>query len=725
MFKKLSLKYKILLIIFPLAIALLVCSSVIINDYRHQGMQMSGLALVTDSFDDFGKLVEALQIERGKSGLFLNNKITLDELNAIRKEKTDPQIAECKKMMEELKFTDVVHKELLLEFNKINMIRTKVDSRSEKAAEIIALYSDFIHDLFVAEGQMATFFNGKKIEMDLVNITLVEGLKETIAIVRAKYTAIFSADIPLTPQVLAEANYAVADIRSIANSPGLELVPELNKKAKQVLTSEEWSNVYKDINIVVEKATKGNFGVDPKVFFDRVTKVIDQFGGIIANERVAILKHADDEAAKARNTLYFILVGLIIVIGGLIAFSWMIMRDLVLKEAADLVASTAAVRSASMVDNSPTSTMMCDPQGTLIYMNESTMQNLRKLQQYIPEKVDNLIGKSIDIFHKNPAVQRKIISDPKNLPHRAVIALGPEKLDLLITASIDPSGKYLGAAVAWSIVTAKVELIKDLTKSADDLASAAANVLDISSNLSAAAEETSAQANTASVASEEVNAGVQTVASNMEEMVAAIKEITKTTNEAASMTNEAMRLAKNTNTIINQLGDSSNDIGNVIKVISSIAQQTNLLALNATIEAARAGEAGKGFAVVANEVKELAKQTAIATSEITKKIETIQGDSRNAVDAIAEITIAIEKVNGYTGNIAASVEEQAATTNEVTRIVTESAEGVKQINENVAQVSTAAASTGKDAGNAQSAARGVGDIAELLKKYVARLKIEN
>ena len=110
--------------------------------------------------------------------------------------------------------------------------------------------------------------------------------------------------------------------------------------------------------------------------------------------------------------------------------------------------------------------------------------------------------------------------------------------------------------------------------------------------------------------------------------------------------------------------------------------------------------------------------------EITKKIETIQIDSQTAVEAIAEITTAIEKVNSFTSNIAASVEEQAATTNEVTRIVTESAEGVQQINENISQVSQAAANTGKDAGNAQTAARNVGDIAETLKKYVTRLKVE-
>lgn len=387
----------------------------------------------------------------------------------------------------------------------------------------------------------------------------------------------------------------------------------------------------------------------------------------------------------------------------------------------ELAASSA--RTTSMVEKSPINTMLASPEGMLLYMNESSLRTLKGLEQYLPEKAANLVGKSIDWFHKNPAHQKKIISDPRNLPYKAVINLGPEKLDLLVSPILDEKGSYLGPMVTWEIITTKMELIADLTKSSEELANSATNVLAISSSLSAAAEETSAQANTASVASEEVNAGVQTVASNMEEMVTSIKEITKTTNEASNMSNEAMKLAKNANEIINQLGESSIDIGNVIKVISSIAQQTNLLALNATIEAARAGEAGKGFAVVANEVKELAKQTAKATSDITKKIETIQADSKNAVAAIAEISSAIEKVNGYTGNIAASVEEQAATTNEVKRIVTESAEGVKQINENISQVSQAAASTGKDASNSQTAARVVGEIADTLKKYVARLKV--
>src|SRR5262249_47789899 len=157
-----------------------------------------------------------------------------------------------------------------------------------------------------------------------------------------------------------------------------------------------------------------------------------------------------------------------------------------------------------------------------------------------------------------------------------------------------------------------------------------------------------------------------------EEMTASIKEIARSANESAEMSKSTLAKAQTTNKTITQLGTSSQEIGNVIKVISSIAQQTNLLALNATIEAARAGDAGKGFAVVANEVKELAKQTAKATEDITNKIGAIQTDSSAAVEAIGGISQAMEKVNAIAGAIAASVEEQTATTNEVSRVVLES-----------------------------------------------------
>jgi len=161
----------------------------------------------------------------------------------------------------------------------------------------------------------------------------------------------------------------------------------------------------------------------------------------------------------------------------------------------------------------------------------------------------------------------------------------------------------------------------------------------------------------------------------------------------------------------------------VIKVITSIAHQTNLLALNATIEAARAGEAGKGFAVVANEVKELAKKTAKATDDISRKINTIQVDTKSAVQAIGTISEVINEINGISSTIATAVEEQNATTNEMARNVNEAAQGSVEITTNIAGVSEAAASTSRGAEDTQKAAKQLVQTSTELQRLVERFKI--
>ena len=172
-----------------------------------------------------------------------------------------------------------------------------------------------------------------------------------------------------------------------------------------------------------------------------------------------------------------------------------------------------------------------------------------------------------------------------------------------------------------------------------------------------------------------------------------------------------------------KLGESSTQIGQVIKVITSIAQQTNLLALNATIEAARAGEAGKGFAVVANEVKELAKETAKATEDISRKIDAIQADTKAAADAIATIGEVINQINGISNTIATAVEEQNATTNEMARNVSEAARGSGEITSNIAGVAQAAESASHGAGDTQKAAQQLVETSTQLRHLVEQFKV--
>lgn len=382
------------------------------------------------------------------------------------------------------------------------------------------------------------------------------------------------------------------------------------------------------------------------------------------------------------------------------------------------------VKTKQMVDMAPINLMMATTDGIITYLNEKSLETLRSIEHLLPIKASQVLGANFDIFHRNPSHQRNLISNPSNFPFRSTISLGTEKLDLNMAAVFDANNNYIGPMVTWEVVTQKMIVIEELTVNANSLSSAGEELLTLASTMAANAEETSAQSNTAGTASEEVSSGIQSVAASMEEMSASIKEITKSTNESSKRSNEAMSMASDANRIVQALGESSMDIGNVIKVITSIAQQTNLLALNATIEAARAGEAGKGFAVVANEVKELAKQTATATEDISKKIEAIQEDSQSAVSSIKTITDAIDELNAIASNIATSVEEQAATTSEVTRIVQESATGVEQITQNIGQVSTAASETGKGANQTQESARNLHAIAQALNDLVEKFSKE-
>ncbi|MEZ5291498.1 MAG: methyl-accepting chemotaxis protein [Vicinamibacterales bacterium] len=386
-------------------------------------------------------------------------------------------------------------------------------------------------------------------------------------------------------------------------------------------------------------------------------------------------------------------------------------------------------RVMSMMENMPINVMFADRDLRIQYMNPASSRTLKTLESFLPVKVDAMIGQNIDVFHKNPAYQRNMLADAKHLPRQAHIQVGPETLDLLVSAIYDNNRNFVGSMVTWSVITEKLKteerarsLQSEIAQTSQTLAASSEELTALSQQLGAGAAETSAQANVVSAAAEQVSKNVQTVATGTEEMSASIKEIAKNANEAARVATTAVKVAETTNLTINKLGESSAEIGKVIKVITSIAQQTNLLALNATIEAARAGEAGKGFAVVANEVKELAKETARATEEIGQKIEAIQGDTKGAVAAIGEIGNVINQINDISNTIASAVEEQTATTNEITRNVTEAAKGTTEIAQNITAVATAAKETSDAAGDTQKASTQLAQLAAGMQDLVNRSK---
>ena len=288
------------------------------------------------------------------------------------------------------------------------------------------------------------------------------------------------------------------------------------------------------------------------------------------------------------------------------------------------------------------------------------------------------------------------------------------------------TGDELGelAAAVNSMQASLRNVIQSIAENAQNVANASEEFSSVSQQITANSEETSAQANAVSSATEEVNRNLQTVATATEEMSASISEIAKNATEAAKVAGEAMKTATETNSIVGKLGESSAEIGAVIKVITSIAQKTDLLALNATVEAARAGEVGAGFAVVANEVKELAKQTAGATEDISRRIAAIQTDTKSAVEAITGISGIIGQVNQISGTIAAAVEEQSATTNEMSRNLTDAAKGAGEVSQNISGVAQAAQNTSQGATDSLKAAQQLAKMSTQLRGLVEKFKLD-
>jgi len=381
-----------------------------------------------------------------------------------------------------------------------------------------------------------------------------------------------------------------------------------------------------------------------------------------------------------------------------------------------------------LATNAPVNIMMTDLDLNVTYANRQSIETLKGIEYAMPCKAEDIVGKCIDMFHKNPGRIRKILADPNNLPHTATIQVGHDWMQQNVVAVRDESGKYIGPMLTWELVTAKLELDRKTKALRAELAAEveklqlASSHLDAGSSQLLSANRSTAQAVSTSARSvDEVNQQLGVVAASAEEMSASVGEIARNVAEAAQVAKEAGKTTAVVNSKIRDLGESSAEITKAVNVINDIADQTKLLALNATIEAARAGEAGKGFAVVAGEVKELAKQTSSATDEIGRMVDDIQRDVAGSIEAMGKVREVVSRIEMLQNSVAAAVEQQNATSQEIARSVGESSRATREISEAIHELTGVSQTGSATAEQSRSSAASIADqarrIAQAMKAF--------
>ncbi|MBF0334963.1 MAG: HAMP domain-containing protein [Alphaproteobacteria bacterium] len=354
-----------------------------------------------------------------------------------------------------------------------------------------------------------------------------------------------------------------------------------------------------------------------------------------------------------------------------------------------------AFRLKQMVDIQPAQVMLCEPENlTITYANKAALDVLRRMQEGLGMKAEEVIGCSVLKFHRRHEGVLSILKHPEKMPYKGKFQMAGVVIENYVNAIRDRNGVYQGAMLNWDDITRYVKMAEQFeaeVREVSRLVSAASNeVNDAAHGMSGMSREAGAMGGAALVASERAAQGVSTVVTAADRLTRSISGVSEKVARANQAAAKATAEVDNAGESIRGLDDEARKIGTVLQIIADIASQTNLLALNATIEAARAGEAGKGFAVVANEVKHLANQTAKATEEIRQQIQALQGATHAAVEVVASIGQAVAEIGEVAHEIVGAIDEQNDATREIAASADEAAHGATEVRHNVTQVNQGA-----------------------------------